>query len=140
DDQVNLRSHGTKIRCTHYLGRGSHMGVLSFAKELTISTGLYRPARALRRLLHTPARQHFRSYRALLEQFVRNGDLAFDVGANVGNRTQILLSLGASVVAFEPQPMCAREIFALRDKHLRVVRKAVGEREGTAQLHLKSDN
>ena len=36
-------------------------------------------------------------------QFVSPGDLVFDVGANFGNRTKVLLRLGASVVAFEPQ-------------------------------------
>ena len=41
-------------------------------------------------------------------QFVSNGDLIFDVGANVGNRVKAFVRLGARVVAFEPQPECAR--------------------------------
>jgi FkbM family methyltransferase len=43
-------------------------------------------------------------YKAL----IRPGDLCFDVGANVGNRTKIFLKLGAKVIAFEPQPECQR--------------------------------
>jgi FkbM family methyltransferase len=39
-------------------------------------------------------------------QFVKPGDLVFDVGANLGNRTGPLLHLGANVVAVEPQPLC----------------------------------
>ena len=35
--------------------------------------------------------------------FIRPGDLAFDVGAHVGNRTRALLRAGARVVALEPQ-------------------------------------
>ena len=43
---------------------------------------------------------------AFYEQFVSNGALCFDVGANIGNRTDILLELGAKVVCVEPQPTC----------------------------------
>ena len=116
------------------------MSMRRIAKKLSISAGLYKPARGVYRALNSSARRHFRAHRKLLSQFVKPGDLAFDVGANIGNRTELLLSLGASVVAFEPQPNCAREIMALRDKRLMVVQKAVGESEGTAQLHLKADN
>jgi FkbM family methyltransferase len=35
--------------------------------------------------------------------FIRPGDLAFDIGAHVGNRTRALLRAGARVVALEPQ-------------------------------------
>ena len=52
--------------------------------------------------------------------------------------TEILLSLGAAVVAFEPQPICAREVVARGNERLTVIQKAVGETEGTAQFHLKS--
>ena len=37
-------------------------------------------------------------------QFIKKGDLVFDVGANVGSRSKLFLNLGANVVAFEPQP------------------------------------
>ena len=36
-------------------------------------------------------------------QFIKKGDLVFDVGANVGSRSKLFLNLGAKVVAFEPQ-------------------------------------
>jgi FkbM family methyltransferase len=116
------------------------MHLLSVAKQLTISIGLYKPTRALHRALNRSERRHFRAQQLLLGQFIKAGDLAFDVGANIGDRTEILLSLGASVVAFEPQPICAREISARGNERLTVVQKAVGETEGTARLHLKSAN
>lgn len=37
-------------------------------------------------------------------QFIKKGDLVFDVGANVGSRSKLFLNLDANVVAFEPQP------------------------------------
>jgi hypothetical protein len=40
-------------------------------------------------------------YRSVLNGF-RPGDLIFDVGANVGDKTDIFLRLGARVLAVEP--------------------------------------
>jgi len=47
---------------------------------------------------------------ALLElycHFIKPGQLCFDVGANIGERTDLWLQLGAKVVCIEPQPQCA---------------------------------
>ena len=54
-------------------------------------------------------------YRSLLNGF-RPGDLVFDVGANVGEKTDVFLRLGARVVAVEPDEACQG---VLRDKFLR---------------------
>ena len=35
-------------------------------------------------------------------QYINKGDLCFDIGANIGNRTQTFLKLGARVVSVEP--------------------------------------
>jgi hypothetical protein len=80
------------------------------AKKLSISLGIYRPARALHGLLLGDKNKS--DHKTLLSEFIRPGDLAFDVGANIGDRTDLMLSLGANVVAFEPQPICAREVRA----------------------------
>ena len=45
-----------------------------------------------------------RRAKAFYRQFIRPGDLCFDVGAHVGDRLAHFLSLGARVVAVEPQP------------------------------------
>jgi FkbM family methyltransferase len=74
--------------------------------------------------------------RAFFAQFVRPGDLAFDVGANDGDRTRVLRSLGARVVAVEPQPGCVRKLedsFGA-DGDVVVVGKALAASEGTAEL------
>lgn len=39
-------------------------------------------------------------------QFMRPGDLCFDIGAHVGNRLWAWTKLGARVVGVEPQPLC----------------------------------
>ncbi|MBB3332699.1 FkbM family methyltransferase [Halomonas campaniensis] len=49
-----------------------------------------------------PGRQ--RALRRLYADFIGPGDLAFDVGAHLGDRTAAFQALGARVVALEPQP------------------------------------
>lgn len=58
------------------------------------------PQRAIRRAQERSSRVKF--YR----QFIKQGALCFDVGANQGNRTETFLNLGARVIAVEPQPAC----------------------------------
>ncbi len=41
-------------------------------------------------------------------QFISKGDLVFDIGANIGEKTEIFLQLGAKVIAVEPQESCWR--------------------------------
>jgi FkbM family methyltransferase len=114
--------------------------VMSIAKQLSISLGLYKSARAIHRALSPSERTEFQSYKSLLAQFISLGDLTFDVGANIGNRTEAMLALGARVVAFEPQAVCAREIRARGNKHLTVVESAVGAETGSADMHVKTAN
>ena len=95
--------------------------------------------RALARTAWTP---HDDTMRALYAQFVGAGGLAFDVGANVGNRVKIFLALGARVVAFEPQDDC---LAALRegyggDANLTIEPVALGAAEGSAALIISNVN
>ncbi|MER7459858.1 FkbM family methyltransferase [Micromonospora sp. NPDC126480] len=75
-------------------------------------------------------------------QFVRPGDLVFDVGAHVGDRTGSFRRLGARVVAVEPQPLCGRTIRALYgdDDQVVLVAAACGATPGTLELHVNSAN
>lgn len=54
---------------------------------------------------------HKASQRKMLNfylQFIKKGDLCFDIGAHKGNRTAIFLKLRARVVAVEPQESCIK--------------------------------
>jgi FkbM family methyltransferase len=78
-----------------------------------------------------------RAQSRLYGEFVGPGDLAFDIGAHVGNRTRALRRLGARVIALEPQPRLARLLarqFA-GDPAVTVVAAAVGAAPGSATLH-----
>lgn len=71
-------------------------------------------------------------------QFVRPGDLCFDIGAHVGNRSLAFARLGARVVAVEPQPDFARFLRHLLARRRGVVLEevAIAAAPGTVELHL----
>jgi FkbM family methyltransferase len=73
---------------------------------------------------------------AFYRQLVNDGELVFDVGANVGNRSKIFLKLGARVVAFEPQDNCAAllESVLRNEPRFTLVTKALGAEQGSAQM------
>jgi FkbM family methyltransferase len=77
-----------------------------------------------------------RALRRFYAQFVRPGDLCFDIGAHVGNRLQALSRLGARVVALEPQPQCMRLMRSWYGHHpnIELVEQAVGGAGGTRTL------
>lgn len=72
-------------------------------------------------------------------QFIRPGALCFDVGANIGNRTEVFLKLGARVVAVEPQKDCARMLRIRFGKKITLINKALGDAVKTGVL-FKSDS
>jgi hypothetical protein len=78
----------------------------------------------------------------LYGEFVRSGDLVFDVGAHVGDRTACFRRLGARVVAVEPQPLLVRTLKILygRDRAVAIEPVAVGRDAGTLAFRLNPDN
>lgn len=76
--------------------------------------------------------------RAFYAQFVGPGDLVFDVGANVGNRTKVFLRLGCRVVAFEPQASCAATLRNLygKNKSFTLVEEALGREPGRSVMKI----
>jgi len=78
----------------------------------------------------------------LYGQFVKAGDLVFNVGANIGTRTAVFVALGAEVIALEPQPDVAtalRQRFR-NEKAVNVIQAAAGARDGTVTLMLCTAN
>jgi FkbM family methyltransferase len=81
-----------------------------------------------------PGRQ--RGLRRLYRAFVGPGDLVFDVGAHLGDRSAAFAALGARVVALEPQPDVLRWLRRLVGglERVTVRGEAVGAAPGTARL------
>jgi FkbM family methyltransferase len=96
-------------------------GALGFARSLAIYHGQPWRTRALTR--------HYAA-------FVGPGDLAFDVGAHVGNHARCLARLGARVLAIEPQPALARWLrWLFRHRpEVTVVESALAAAPGVVEL------
>jgi len=84
--------------------------------------------------------------RAAMDRFYRNfmkpGDLVFDVGAHVGDRVSAFRRLGARVVAVEPQPAVRATLKLIhgRDRAVAIEPVALGRAAGTIELNLNLAN
>lgn len=87
-------------------------------------------------------RPRHRAMDALHAQFVRPGDLVFDIGSHVGDRIASFRRLGCRVVAVEPQPHLARILRWLYGwrRDVTLVPAAVGASRGRLALHLNLAN
>jgi len=118
------------------------VSIRSTGKQLSIAAGLYRPARWLaRRLLPSPSPVYFSDidfYRSLLPPDA----LCFDVGANIGHKSEVLLLAGARVVAFEPSPLVLPELRARCGHHKSwaCVAAALGASGAIATLHARKSS
>jgi FkbM family methyltransferase len=79
---------------------------------------------------------------AFHSRFLGGGELGFDIGAHVGDRTASFRRLGARAVAVEPQPRLARLLRLLfgRDAGVTRVAALVGGQAGEATLRLNRAN
>ena len=79
---------------------------------------------------------------ALYARFLKPGDLAFDIGAHVGDRISSFRRLGARVVALEPQPGPARVIRVIhgRDPDVILLQAATGDHDGDITLRVNTAN
>lgn len=84
-------------------------------------------------------RREIEFYRSLLQGF-HQCELIFDIGANVGLKTDAFLQLGACVIAVEPDPQNQEILrekffrFRLRPKPVTIVGKAVSDRIATETM------
>jgi FkbM family methyltransferase len=81
-------------------------------------------------------RAEIERFRALYRQFAGEGDLCFDVGANLGNRVRCFRALGCRVIAVEPQSFCQRTLAKEfgGDDQVKILPVALGAAPGTAKL------
>jgi FkbM family methyltransferase len=105
-------------------------------KRILLGVGLYYKVNAyrFRHDRRSPSQQAF--YAGLINK----SDLVFDVGANVGQRSEIFSRLAAQVVAFEPQAECVKHLksrFMFR-RNVEIVQVALSEAEGEALLYESS--
>lgn len=88
------------------------MPLRSAIKRASIALGLHGPVRRLGRRLRPAVRARQAAEIQFLRSLVPPDSLCFDVGANVGDRSEALLGAGARVLAFEPNPRVWPELAA----------------------------
>lgn len=105
-----------------------------------VSSALRGLSRSLR--LYYGDAGHLQAMQRLYAQFIGEGDLVFDIGAHVGDRTGAFLSLGAHVLALEPQPLPARALRLIygRDPRVTLIAAAVADCDGTVRMHVNTEN
>lgn len=93
----------------------------------------------LMRLLPSGKRKEV-ALQQLYALFASPGDLVFDIGANVGDMTQVLVSLGTRVVCVEPQTNCLRVLQRRfgSNRNVAIVGCAAGDANGQANLYLST--
>ena len=81
------------------------------------------------------AMRQSRRMREFYSGLLTTGAWVFDIGANVGTMTRVFASLGAKVVAVEPNPDCVRHIeLSTSRESVEVLQAAVGEKNGLGVL------
>ncbi len=77
-----------------------------------------------------------RKREAFYSQFVKSNDLVFDVGANIGNRTQPMLNIGAKIVAIEPQEKCYQILEKKFGSQIEIIKMGLGEKEESKDFYI----
>ncbi|MHB8439081.1 MAG: FkbM family methyltransferase [Acidimicrobiales bacterium] len=135
----SLPDHGYEelVQRTSGMEQDRKFAIKNRVLDLTKAAHLYPVVR--RALTWTPSRRRVSiGCRNLYAQFVTPGDLCFDIGANIGTRVKVLLSLGARVIAVEPQATCCQILSRFESKNMTVVAAGVSEQPGTALLRSTS--
>src|SRR5208282_6434050 len=123
-------------------GDGMKRAVETFAREALFGSRLFPTVRdAYQRVFD---REKLASRKQMLDfyaGFMSRGDLVFDVGANVGEYSDLFLALGARVVAVEPNPACCKRLKMVANRGSLVIENcAVGDAEGNASMHICSEH
>ena len=121
-------------------GKGDRMRFIKSAIKRTFLYDIIRSVK-LRKSMRRWT-EHDQKVLEFYSQFIKPGDLCFDIGANMGNRTKIFLKLSTTVVAVEPQDECMKVLqkFYSGNERLKLVKKALGEVEGQVEMMISNEH
>lgn len=111
--------------------------LIVLSKKLTKQLGIYHFARSLYRRVSPMVREIQQRDAEIYSRFMGAGTLVFDVGGNLGQKSEPFLKLGARVICFEPNPNCHPILdrkFGTNPMHS-LIKKAVGRVPGQAEFH-----
>src|SRR5690349_17279669 len=105
-------------------------------KRILCQSGLFPITRATYRRLNPKVRAEHQRGLELYSELLRPGSLCFDIGANLGERSEIFLELGNKVIIVEPNPECSPTLnFLFGKRNAEIITAAVGSHEGSMQFY-----
>jgi len=115
------------------------MGFQARLKELTIAAGVYLPARRLYRWLNPGRLQAHNEEVRFYKSWLPTSALCFDIGANIGEKSESLLRAGARVVSFEPNPLLISELSArlMGEENWTMVLAAIGSAPAILKFYVR---
>lgn len=69
-------------------------------------------------------------------QLIKKGDICFDIGANIGSKSKVFLSLNTTVIAFEPQSSCINELKKIQHPQFSYHQYGIGSKNEIKELQL----
>lgn len=107
------------------------------AKRLLQQSGAFPIARSLYRRINPRVRADRKADRDLYSTLIKPGHLVFDVGVNLGQKSEVFLDCGARVIGVEPNPLCLPTLHHLfgSDPDFTLIPKALASTEGKMTLH-----
>ena len=81
-------------------------------------------------------REFMKRREAFYRQYIRSGDLCFDVGANRGDVVEPLLNIGAKIIAIEPQISCYNQLKWKFGNKIELIKKGLGEKEDVKEMYI----
>ncbi|MDR1884572.1 MAG: FkbM family methyltransferase [Prevotella sp.] len=107
-------------------------------KKIVGKPGMNLYHKVQRKRIDRKEEKYFQARKKMYASLVNPGELCFDIGANEGNRVGPLLSVGARVVAVEPQQSCYTKLRETYGDKIIIVPKGVDEAEGEKDLYVAS--
>jgi FkbM family methyltransferase len=78
----------------------------------------------------------------IIRNYLPENSLCFDIGANIGRKSEELVKMGARVICVEPQADCLNSLFSKfgSNSNVVIIQKAVGSSRGMGKLFKASEN
>jgi len=88
--------------------------------------------------IYKESRKLFEERKRFYGHFLSANDLVFDVGANLGNRVEVFLSLKNKVVAVEPQEYCSGFLKRKYGNAITLLKVALGAKRDKMTMYINS--
>jgi len=117
----------------------------NLVKKLLQLIGLYKPLLNYKRKLNQQEAEKlektYHSKRLLFyKEFLKPGELIFDVGANVGNRVKVFIELQNKVVAIEPQQECINILKKKFGSEIDIEQVGLGKEVGEMEMFIADES